>query len=160
MLTSSKRGNPFGPSATIASTAHAASPADGRTRQRQQHAFRHELSDDSRTSRTERRAHGHLRLTPSGANEQQIGNVGASDQQHEGDGAEHREQCATHVTGHPLANFFGRAGEVRVAVWKFSLQTVADGLHLSLGGVRRDAGPNAGDCLNEVRAAVARIDHP
>src|ERR1700745_812034 len=68
-----------------------------RRQKREQHTFREQLPDDSRTDRTERAAQGDLTLPAGSAREQQIGYVHASNQQDESNSAEQHEKSGTHV---------------------------------------------------------------
>ena len=62
----------------------------------QQHAFRNDLADQPRARGAQRHPDGGLRPRRGAAGQQQIGDVGAGDQQHEaGDGHEQAEtRCA------------------------------------------------------------------
>ena len=55
------------------------------------------MSDEPRAPRAERQAHGYLAGPRRGASEQQVGDVRAGDQQHEGDGAEEDQQSLLNV---------------------------------------------------------------
>ena len=65
------------------------------SQQRQQHGFRQPLANEARVSGADRHAYGHLATAGHAAGEQQAGDVGARDEQHEEHGcAEQPEQRA------------------------------------------------------------------
>ena len=60
--------------------------------QKQQHALDEHLPDEARPAGPERRSDDALPRSRHGARQQQVGDVGARDEQHEADGAEHQQQ--------------------------------------------------------------------
>ena len=62
-------------------------PGDG-----EQDAFGEELADDAGAAGSQGGADGKLALAAGGAHQQQVGHVGAGDQQHQADGAQQHEQ--------------------------------------------------------------------
>ncbi len=75
--------------------------ADGAARHRQQQALDHQLADQPRATGAERSPHRELAPPPGCAHQQEVGHVGAGDEQHEPDGAEeqqeHRARPANHL---------------------------------------------------------------
>ena len=65
--------------------------------ERQQHAFGQQLADDAAAAGADRGADRDLALPAGGADQQQVGDVGAGDQQHEADRAEQHQQRRPHV---------------------------------------------------------------
>src|SRR5262249_48888106 len=63
----------------------------------QQQAFGQQLPHDPPASRAERRADGDLLLSRFGSRQQQVGHVGASDQQEEADRDQQRQQSRTRI---------------------------------------------------------------
>ena len=55
---------------------------------RQDQAFDQELTHEAPAAGAERRPHGNLALTSAGASEQQVGDVGAGDEEHDSHGGE------------------------------------------------------------------------
>ena len=68
---------------------HRHSQADGRRREREQHAFRNQLLRQTGAARTQRRTDGQLLPAPLATEEEQVRDVGTGHQQHETD---HREE--------------------------------------------------------------------
>ncbi len=74
--------------------------AERRGGQRNQHALGEQLPDDAAASGAERGANRDLALTHRRARQQQVGDVGARDQQHQADRAHHREDDEPDVGRH------------------------------------------------------------
>ena len=71
-------------------------------REREHDRLGEELPDDARAARAERRAHRDLLAAPERPREDEVGDVGAGDQQHEADRAEQHEQRRPHVADEVL----------------------------------------------------------
>jgi hypothetical protein len=74
--------------------------ARGRARQGQQDAFGEELADDASASGADGDADGDLPAACHGAGQQQVGDVGAGDQQHETDRAHQTQKRGAHIADH------------------------------------------------------------
>ena len=70
--------------------------------QRQQHIFGQQLPHDAAAGRAHRRADRDLAFSRGGPHEQQVRDVRAGDEQHEGDGANQHEQRRPDVADHPF----------------------------------------------------------
>src|SRR4029078_11736665 len=68
----------------------------------QHETFGEHLTDESAATAAKRGSYGELALTRRRTNEQQIGNVGAGDQQDERDGAHERENRRADIAAHVL----------------------------------------------------------
>ena len=64
---------------------------------REHEAFGQQLADDPPSARAERGAHGELARAARAAGQQEVGDVGARDEQHAGDGAQPGEQAQPHI---------------------------------------------------------------
>jgi hypothetical protein len=115
------------------------------------------LPDEPPAARAERGAHGQLALARAGAHQQQVGDVGARDEQHEADRAEQDDEvglgAAREGVGERLGE--GRAPAVRVGVE--CARALGHGAHLGVGLPDRDAGAHQAHDLQEVVAAVLRV---
>ena len=67
------------------------------------HALREQLADDARAAGAERAPNGNLALADRRSREQQVGDVGTGDQQHEADRGEQRQQRGTYVADQIVA---------------------------------------------------------
>ena len=88
-----------------------------------------------------RRANGELALASGRAHQQQVGDVGAGDQQHEAHRAHHHQQRRTHIADNGVAQRLNRksvlrAKRIRVA----AAELIGCELHLRVGLGQRHAG--------------------
>ena len=77
--------------------------AENAASDREQDAFGEQLADDACPAGSECGADGKFAFTSGGADQQKIGNVGASDEQHEADRAKQDKQRFTHVANDAVA---------------------------------------------------------
>ena len=61
-------------------------------RETQRRAFRQQLAHDASSTRAQRDPHGNFPYACRGARQQQMGNVGAGDQEDQADGSQHDQQ--------------------------------------------------------------------
>ncbi len=98
------------PAVRAAACRHARDHPDRRGDQPDQHRFGQQLADDAPARRAERRADRDFAVAHRGARQQQVGDVGARDQQHQRHGAHHRQDHQLDVLGqHPGAQRPDRA---------------------------------------------------
>src|SRR5690348_15195275 len=93
----------------------------------EERALREHLGEQPKARRAQRASDRHLLVARLAADEQQIGNVGAGDQQHEADGAEQREEVGTSASDQIVAE----GGDVRrerlarvVEIWKLAHESL------------------------------------
>jgi len=117
-----------------------------------QDALGEKLADQAQTAGAERSAHGHLSLAPGGAGEQQVGNVGAGDEQDERHGAEQHKQG-----GAGLAyDFFTQLDEPDAPPfvgWILLLEARGEDIPFGLGAFPADAGAEARSGVQVMGAA-------
>ena len=88
----------------------------GAAQERQENAFGDELAHDASAVRAQSGANGQLRPPGDGAGQQQIREVGASDEQHERDRAEQQQQRGAHLAGDALLQSNQVEGGVRLGI--------------------------------------------
>jgi hypothetical protein len=122
----------------------------------EQHAFGQHVPGQAPTACPERAAHGQLASAARRAREQEIGHVGACDQQHEPDCPEQNQQGRPHVAHECLAQPERRCGRARIGVGIARCQQARDGCHLRGCLVDRDSGREPRDHVQVVRPALRR----
>ena len=123
-----------------------------------QDAFGEELADEAGPAGAEGGADGDFFLASGGAGEQEVGDVGAGDEQHEADRAEQHEHGAADIAyDHFLDADDGHAeGAVPLA---FDAHATGDGVDFGLGLLDRDAGLEAGHEVVVFVAAAHVLDN-
>ena len=101
--------------------------------ERQHHALGEELADQAAASGADRRAHDDLAAARRGARQQQIGDVGAGDEQHEAHRAEQHEQRLPRRADDGLMERRDAHALVAVAARVLGGQPGGDAGHLRLG---------------------------
>ena len=81
----------------------------------QHQALGEELPEQPPAAGAERGADGHLPVARRRAREEQVGHIGAGDEEHEGDGAEQDEQRQPHVTDDLLDERLDRRGHAEAS---------------------------------------------
>ena len=89
------------------------------------------------------------------ARQQQVGDVGARNQQHEPDGGEQDEKGRPHVAAQGVAHRRDRNGAGLVIGWMLPAQLLADAVHLGRRAVDGDARLQLGQGVNGPAAAAA-----
>ena len=118
-------------------------------------AFGEELADEAAAGGAERAAHRHLAFARRRAREQQVGDVGAGDQQDEADGAEKHQHGLADVADHRLVERDRGEVEPLVAVRILRGEALADGLHLGSDVLEWNARLGPADGSEVPRAALA-----
>ena len=85
--------------------------------QRQQHAFEDQLSQQSPRARAHRSADGKFATPAFGARQQQVGDVGAGDQQHQADGTEQQIKRRTDVADDVVKQRADLGGPAAIGLW-------------------------------------------
>jgi hypothetical protein len=111
--------------------------------QRQQHALGQQLAQHARAAGPEREPHGDLALPVGGAREQQVRDVRARDQQHEGDRAQQQHQRGAHVADHGLVQRLDRHALLGVRVRVLLGEPRGDRLDVGARLLHVDAGLQA-----------------
>ena len=119
--------------------------AEGSAADGENDGFSEQRLDDSGAACAERRADGDLFAAAEYAREDEIGNVGAGDEQHEGDRSEHHQQRGTHIADEVFAHGDDDGAPAFVVGGIGLLEAVRDGVHLGLCLLESDAGFEAGD---------------
>ena len=119
--------------------------------------FAEQLLDDARAGCAHGGADGDLFAAREGAGEDEVGDVGAGDEEHEGYGAEHHEESGTNVADGLFAQGFDGCAPALVVFGVGLLEALRDGVHLCLGLRERDAGFEAGDGEEVVFTAYGRL---
>ena len=109
------------------------------------HAFREELRNQPAAAGTQRRANGEFPSASRGADHQQIGHVGASDQQNESHGAEKNQQKRLDLPDDAVAQRNHEHLNAAVLLWVGGGQARVDGIHFRAGLRGRDAGRQAAE---------------
>jgi hypothetical protein len=120
----------------------------------------HELTNDPPAPRAQGGADGHLAFAAGGAHEQQVGDVGAGDEQQEGHRSEHREQRRTDVAGERTLELLCGPAKVCIRLREILSQPFADRCHVAPRHFGRHARLEPGDGPDEVRAPILRVGHP
>ena len=109
--------------------------------ERQHDALGQQLPDDAPPAGAERRAHRQLARADRRAREQQVGDVGAADQQHESDDAEEQHRREPQIAADQrVVHRFERHAAALVGLGKLARETVRDGAQVGFGRLDRDAG--------------------
>ena len=94
---------------------------------REQEALGHEMTNETSAAGAERAPHRHLLAPAERARQQQVGDVGAGDQQHERDGAEQDGERAPHFADHLFLQRHDaerQAAVGRIELWMIAPQVV------------------------------------
>ena len=126
---------------------------------RQHHALDQQLADDAPARRADRHPHRDFPRPVGGPRQQQVGDVGAGNQQHERHGAhqgqEHRpDRAAVHV----FVEGLDLRLHVLVGVGVFFFETLRDREHLALRLFARHAGRQASEDLQRTLVALLCLD--
>ena len=112
---------------------------------RQQNAFDQQLTDDPPAAGAERDADGNLARAPRRPREQQVGDVGAGNQQHEADRAHQRPEDQRNLrAGDAVVEEHEIGLDVPVGVGEIVGQPLFDALQLRAGLRQRHSGASAG----------------
>ena len=125
--------------------------------QREQNAFGQKLTDDAPRTGAQRGADRNFFLAGHGARQQQIGHVGAGDQQDAGDRAEQDQQGAARVADHLLLqrdDAESQAAIGRIVLRMIVAQAGGERIHFGLGLGRGDAGLEFADDVVVLVVAV------
>ncbi len=133
--------------------------------QGEQQALGDELTDHPPPARAQRRADRELARPRRRPRQQQIGDVGAADRQHEADHAEKQDRGNAEVAANQGAmHRLDRDASSLVGVRKLLRQSLSDARHLGARGLDRHAGFHAADTAEEVGASHRRAaiegNHP
>ncbi len=109
--------------------------ADRRADDREHHALRHQLANESPAARTERAADRHLGLSCRRTHEQQVGDVGAGDQQHEHHGGENDVEGLFQIADRILLNVQDLGAPLAIHLGEPMLHRLRDQPHLAVRGV-------------------------
>jgi len=120
----------------------------------EEEAFREHLLKDAEARCTESEAHGKFAAAASGAREKKIGDVGASDEQNEADGADQCEQGRANVAGELLAKRNGEGAKLGVLLGVLLFELFGDDGKVGVGGGEGDARFEAGDDVKVVAAVI------
>ena len=142
-------------------SAYASADAGGAAERRQHHRLGEQLPDDAAASRAEDDADRQLLLPRLRSREQQVGHVGARDEQHRADGEQQHHQRRPHVAEHLGRRRHQREAELAVVVVRVLLQEArGDRVDLGLRLRERRAGPQASERVQPVIAALLRVVRP
>jgi hypothetical protein len=119
--------------------------ADRGAAQRQQDAFRQQLAHDASAVGAQRGANGELTPSSRGARQQQIGDVGAGDDQHEPDRAHQQQQRGSNVPHHVVFHGDELGPSPRIRLRVLAGQDATDGRDLRLRRFDGDARLEAAD---------------
>lgn len=115
------------------------------------------LTEESGARGTDGGADGEFAATGPAASEEEIADVGASDEKNEADGAEENGERSLSVTEKKLAERGGVNGPVLVDVWIGGGEASGDGAEFSIGGGEGGVGLEAGDYGIGVLAAIGEL---
>ena len=102
-------------------------------------AFGEHLEDEAPPAGAERRPDGDFLAAHRRAHQQQVGDVGARDQDHDGDGREERQQRRPDARDDAFLQADDLRGFVRAVLGILHRQAFGDGLHLGAGLLHGDA---------------------
>ena len=122
--------------------------AESAAAQREQQTFSEELANQATPSCAEGNADSEFAGAPGGARKQEIGNVGAGDQQDKSHGTKQNEQHWPHVTEHFFAEVDESGADAFVGRGKCLREIVGDALHVRGGLIERDAGFEPADAVD------------
>jgi hypothetical protein len=126
-----------------------------RTPEQAQHrALGQTLPDQTTSASSERYAHSEFTLTRNGARQQEAGDIDASDQQDQGDGAEQQPERGTDIAGQVPAKRLGLEDAAGIHIRVLFRQTTSDDGGLGLGLEQRCAGPQTCDNVKEIGRAI------
>ena len=129
--------------------------ADGAARRGEQQALDQELAHDPPRARAEAGAHGDLTPAGGGSRQQQVGDVGAGDQQHGADGAQDEEQRRPHLARQLLRQRFGDDDRFRRLVG--IARGLAPALEAEVVAEPRHLAPGVVDAASLAQAAQHRV---
>ena len=129
---------------------------------RQHHALDNQLADEAPASGAHRGADGHLLLAAHGPRQQQVGHVGAGDEQHQRDRAQQQEQRRPHVLHHLILERRHHGAHVAIRFGELLLECERDALQLGTRRLQRHVGSEARDRKDpRVPAAIlGQCRHP
>ncbi len=119
--------------------------ADTRAREPQHERLGQQLPEEPGARGAEGGAQRELLLARRGAREEQVGHVGAGDEEHEADGTQEDEQGPSHVADHEIVEADRREGQRRVRLGKGRLQSTPDALQIGEDLRQRHARAGAAD---------------
>ncbi len=124
---------------------------------RQHHALDNQLADEAPASGSDRGADGHLLLAAYSPRQQQVGHVGAGDEQHQRDRAQQEEQRRSHVLHHLILQRRHHGAHVAIRFRELLLECERDALQLGTRRLQRHVGTEARDRKDpRVPAAILR----
>ncbi len=103
----------------------------------EQQAFSEQLPDQAKATGSQGQANGDLLLPRGGARQQQIGDIRASDEQHETNCCQQHEQCGPQTRGLILVQCDDLHAPILIRCRVLALQSFGDGAHLSLRLIER-----------------------
>jgi hypothetical protein len=128
-------------------------PTDGREHE----ALGQQLREDARPSCPQRRPHGDLTRPDAAARQEQIGNVGAAQEQNEADDADEEERCQLQVGAHDAGpERLGGDAEVLVCRWIVLREPLSECGEIGACGLQSDTRLQASDHLKRPCAASCR----
>ena len=123
----------------------------------QQQALGEQLADQPLAAGAHRRADGEFLAAGEGARQQQVGQIGATDQQHAERGAEQRGEQHARTPGEFVAQGVDAGADVFVLLGPGALHGGGDGVHFGLGGLECHAAAQFGEDADVVVGAVGEI---
>src|SRR5262249_33789336 len=108
-------------------------------------AFGDQLANDPSATRAERGTNGDLRLAARRADQEEVRDVRAGDEKHEADCAEQRIEQRADVADDGSLESLSDAAEFAIRFRIFASEPLADGSHIAVGLLDRDAGAQACD---------------
>ena len=123
----------------------------------QQQALGEQLPHEAPASRTQRGADGDLLATLGRAGQQEIGHVGAGDEQHEADRPGQRDECGPHLAHGDLAQVVDHDAPAVVGPRVLLLEPRRDGVHLAAGLLDRHAGSEPADHVVVMRSSFGEL---
>ena len=124
---------------------------------RQQQALGEQLADQALAPGAHGGAHGEFLAAREGARQQQVGQVGAADQEHAEGGAEQGGEQHARTPGEFVAQGVDAGAEVFVRLGPGALHGGGDDIHFGLGGLQGHAATELGKDADVVVGAVGEI---
>ena len=153
------RGRPAGLTASSARTpSKAESHAENAAGQGEQHAFSQQLAHDARAAGSQCGADRELAFADGGAHQQQIGDIGAGDQQHQSYRAQHHQQRIARVADDAVAQWSNRKIRSPIGVRELTVVLRARRPQLGVGLRHGDARlEQSGHLKEEVHVGADRV---
>jgi len=129
----------------------------GSGKEGEEKALGEHLLEDAGAGGAKSEAHGEFAAAARGAREQEIGDVGAGDEEHEADGADEHEQSGANVASELIAESDGVGADFGVGVRVLLFELFGDDGEIGVGGGEGDAEFEARDDLKIVVAAVGQF---